>query len=235
MNETLVGLLRKRAGEEPGANLWRWLIDGEREGPSMSCSELDQRARAIATKLRTSKLKTRPRARALLLYPPGLEFIEGFFGCLYAGMIAVPAYAPGLNRDFTRIRGMFHDSGCSLVLTSQNSLQNVTETVNRIGSGVPCIVTDTVACEISAAWVDVEACASDVAYLQYTSGSTSAPKGAIVTHANVLENLAYIAAQGEFCESSVSVGWLPHFHDEGHDPGPGILSSAWYASMLNST
>src|SRR5215471_4647647 len=93
---TLVQMLQTRAREEPSAKLYTWLINGESEGRSLSCGELDTRASSIAAKLQSLNSK---QGSALLLYPPGLEFIEALFGCFYAGIIAVPAYVPVSNRS----------------------------------------------------------------------------------------------------------------------------------------
>src|SRR5262245_21766011 len=90
---TLVDVARLRAQETPEAEVYTFLTDGE--GASLTCGELDRRARTIAVALRDAAARG---DRVLLLYPPGLEFITGFFGCLYAGVIAVPAYPPSPAR-----------------------------------------------------------------------------------------------------------------------------------------
>ncbi|HEY2163863.1 MAG TPA: AMP-binding protein, partial [Gemmatimonadaceae bacterium] len=91
-HDTLVDLLRARSAEQGSDVAFTFLVDGEHEGPRCTFAELDARARAVASVLRDRGV--RPGDRALLLYPPGLDFIPAFFGCLYAGVIAVPAYPP---------------------------------------------------------------------------------------------------------------------------------------------
>src|SRR5689334_14552071 len=96
LENTLTHLLQHRAHKEPEKVIYTWLQDGEHANRSLTYAELNSRALAIAGHLKAAGLE---RNRALLLFPPGLEFIEAFFGCLYAGMIAVPAYVPGTSRD----------------------------------------------------------------------------------------------------------------------------------------
>ena len=96
---TLASVLRSRAAEQGERTAFVFLADGEAEGERLTYAGLDARARAIAAALRESLA---PGDRALLLYPPGLEFIAAFFGCLYAGVIAVPAYPPAGERTARR-------------------------------------------------------------------------------------------------------------------------------------
>jgi len=211
-DNSIDALLRSRALHEPATKVYTWLTDGRREGRSLTYSDLDLRARAIAVALQ--RLNVRPR-RAALLYPSGLEFIEALFACFYAGIPAVPAFAPGASRDHPRISGILHDADCGIALTVSGSLNEVTEVVAGVSPSALCMATDTLEIGQAAEWRERECEATDIAYLQYTSGSTSAPRGVIVTHAGLLENLSYIASQGGFTQESVSVNWLPHFHDMG--------------------
>ena len=153
----------------------------------------------------------------MLLFGPGLKFLEALFGCFYAGIIAVPAYVPGTRRDHPRIAGILRDADCGLVLTSGDSLEPVTTLLHSVDPDAVCVATDRIETEQAGNWSEllINIDHDDVAYLQYTSGSTSSPKGVMITHANVLANLSYIAAQGGFNDESVSVSWLPHFHDMG--------------------
>jgi amino acid adenylation domain-containing protein len=209
---TLTNLLRSRVQQDPARTIYTWLVDGERPGASFSHADLDRRARSIACRLQALNLQ---RNRALLLYGPGLSFVESLFGCFYAGVVAVPAYTPGLGRDLHRIEGIQRDADCGVVLTASGSLEEVSRVVSRIAPHAVCMATDTVEDVGDSDWRHPGTAPDQTAYLQYTSGSTSAPKGVMVTHANVLENLKYIAAQGGFDQTSVSINWLPHFHDMG--------------------
>ena len=214
---TLASLLRSRAAELGGRTAFVFLADGEAEGGRLTYAELDGRARAIASALRESLA---PGDRVLLLYPPGLEFIAAFFGCLYAGVIAVPAYPPRLNdRSQGRLRAIARDAEPRAALTTGAILHAATAGgesgfLARVPelAAVRWIATD--ALEGSAAEIPDPDPAS-VAFLQYTSGSTSTPKGVMVTHANLLHNERMIGEAFRQDESSVVVGWLPLYHDMG--------------------
>src|SRR5215213_6130512 len=119
---TLIELLDQRALQptQPG---YTFLLDGETNELHLSYRELQRRAQAIATALRLAGLKG---GRALLLYPPGLDFVEGFFGCLYAGVLAVPAYPPHfakLNRNLPRLQAIIADAQADFVLTTSFILE----------------------------------------------------------------------------------------------------------------
>jgi len=210
--KTLTNLLRSRTQQEPSGPVYTWLVDGERPGACLSYGDLDRRARSIACKLQALKLQ---RNRALLLYGPGLNFVEALFGCFYAGVIAVPAYTPGVGRDFHRIEAILRDADCGIALTASESFEEISRFITAFDPSVICLATDTLENVGDSDWRAPTVEQDDVAYLQYTSGSTSMPKGVMVTHANVLANLRYIEAQGGFDHNSVSVTWLPHFHDMG--------------------
>ena len=98
---TLIEILRWRALQQPEQKAFSFLQNGEVEGSNLTYGELDSKARAIAALLQTQEASGE---RALLLYPPGLEFIAAFFGCLYARVVAVPAYPPRLNRPMPRLQ-----------------------------------------------------------------------------------------------------------------------------------
>src|SRR5207247_9596454 len=112
---TQVELLRWRADRSPERTIYTLLRDGETEGASLTIGELDRRARAIGAALQAMAVSG---DRALLLYPPGLEFITAFFGCLYAGTIGVPAPLPGARGALSRLRSIAADAQVSLVLTT---------------------------------------------------------------------------------------------------------------------
>ncbi len=111
----LVSLLQGRAELQPDETAYVFLSEGERERERLTFSDLDRRARSIAACLQNSGF-TGQQARALLLYPPGLDYIEAFFGCLYAGVIAVPAYPPS-GRHRQRLQAIFRDASPALVMT----------------------------------------------------------------------------------------------------------------------
>src|SRR5215472_5558488 len=121
-SSTLVEVLRWRALHQPDRLAYTFLLDGETEEVHLTYAELDQRARAIGALLQG--LGTYGE-RALLLYPPGLEFIAGFFGCLYAGVVAVPVYPPHparFDRTLPRFLAIARDAQAVAVLTSSELL-----------------------------------------------------------------------------------------------------------------
>ena len=128
-HQNLVDVLRERARHRADDRAFTFLTDGEVEGDSLTYAELDARARSIAAALASHGLI--PGERALLLYPPGLEFIAAFFGCLYAGVIAVPAYPPQpsqLGRTLPRLLSILADADVAIVLCDT--------TVSRAGKGM---------------------------------------------------------------------------------------------------
>lgn len=212
MCSTLVDALRKHAAQHPDCTVYHWLSDGEVDDVILSFGELDQRARALAFRLQQMRLQGN---RALLCYAPGLDFIVAFFACLYSGVTAVPAYAPHSRRDISRLKAIARDCSPAMILTTCKHEQAAANLLLESPSGRGCLVTDTLDVGGSDDWIQTELHGSDVAYLQYTSGSTTTPKGVMISHANLLANLSYIDQSGGFDSKSVSINWLPHFHDMG--------------------
>ena len=216
---TVAGLLRARAAERPERLAVTFLADGEAEGGRLTYGELDRRAAAIAAALAGS---VRPGERALLLYPPGLDFIAAFFGCLYAGVVAVPAYPPRPNdRSQSRLRAIARDAAPRAALTTEAILAGAVEPRGLLAAapelaGLRWIPTDALSSSAGTAGaLPPEPDPESVAFLQYTSGSTATPKGVMVTHANLLHNERMIGAAFQMDEDSVVVGWLPLYHDMG--------------------
>ncbi|MGL4883560.1 MAG: AMP-binding protein, partial [Waterburya sp.] len=119
---TLVEILRNRAIEQPYQTIYNFLVDGETEEISLTYGQLDQKARAIATYLQSVSF---PQDRVLLLYPSGLDYITAFFGCLYAGVIAIPAYPPRPNRSLNRIYNILQNAETNLALTNTETLESL--------------------------------------------------------------------------------------------------------------
>ena len=212
---TIVDLLRQRAIEQPDKMAYTFYVDGEENPESYTYRQMDERARSIAAELQ--RLKTEGD-RVLMLYPPGLEFIAAFYGCLYAGVVAIPAYPPGLNqRSAARINSISVDAGATTAFTTAKILESRKKVFDSIPElkSLRWIATDTMGEGRPEKWVRPDIAGKSLAYLQYTSGSTSTPKGVMVSHGNVLHNLAY-QDEGWKCSSGTGiVSWLPHFHDFG--------------------
>lgn len=211
---TLVELLRWRASARGADKAYTFLLDGESEELHLTYGELDRQARAIASVLQTYGS---PADRILLLYPPGLEFIAAFFGCLYAGRIGVPAYPPQANRPNPRLQAIIADTQAKLALTTGEIVSSLERRLVHAPDldGVQWLATDGIAAELADNWQQPIITPGTLAFLQYTSGSTAAPKGAMVTHGNILHNQALIQQAFEHTEQSSVVGWLPFFHDMG--------------------
>src|SRR5205807_1087586 len=207
----LAHLLELRVQRNPEEKIYRWLADGERESRSLSVADLYVSAKAIAHALQAMD---RNRPRALLLYPPGLEFIEALFGCFCAGVVAVPAYPPRSRRDRPRIEAILRDSDCGAVLTAHSTFEDVSELTAASGQQVFCLATDQISPDTSAGFPP-DRRQNETAYLQYSSGSTGAPKAAIITHENALANIRYLSDCIRINHDTTMVSWLPHFHDMG--------------------
>ncbi|MEM7353313.1 MAG: amino acid adenylation domain-containing protein, partial [Acidobacteriota bacterium] len=212
--ETLAEVLRHRAGEEPDRLAYTFLVDGEAEGGRLTFGELDTRSRRLAAVLLESAT---PGSRVLLLLPPGLEFAVAFLACLNAGLVAVPAYPPRSPRALPRLRSIIEDSEPAIALTTAELGERTRRWWRRDGQP-PAL-----------AWLNVEeaqggALTADLlprvagdtpAFLQYTSGSTSTPKGVVVSHRNLVHNQELIRNACEHSARSVFVSWLPLYHDLG--------------------
>jgi len=231
--KTLTGLLRWRGQCEPDRLAYHFLSgDGETPGDRITYGELDKRAQTIAATLQ--RLSARAE-RALLLYPPGFDYIAAFFGCLYAEVIAVPAYPPRANRN-QRLQSMAADAQARFALTTNGILER-SGRCSAPPSGLEnlrWLATDQLA-DAHSHWREPETLDEDgLAYLQYTSGSTATPKGVMVSHRNVLHNSDYIHYGFAHTPESIALTWLPHFHDMGLVDGiiqplyggfPGLLMS----------
>ncbi|MCU0686682.1 MAG: condensation domain-containing protein, partial [Polyangiaceae bacterium] len=216
--KSLVDILRLRSERQGDELLYRFLATGDVDGPAdeWSYARLDRAARAIAAGLGAGATGE----RVLLLFPPGLDFVAALMGCLYAGAIAVPTYPPDpgrLDRTLPRLRGIAADCGARLVLTTSliKSMAEVLLPQAPELSGMAWIAVDDLSEGAGCNWQPPAAQADGVALLQYTSGSTGAPKGVVLTHTQILHNERLIR-QGFGHETCVvGVGWLPVFHDMG--------------------
>ncbi|MCR9296040.1 MAG: fatty acyl-AMP ligase [bacterium] len=177
---------------------------------SITYQELDRRARHVACALLHS---AEPGDRALMMFPSGLDFIEAFLGCLYAGIIAVPAYPPKKNRNAERVLSIAKDCVPSILLCSSETKRDVEDGFSESVCGGSVIVTNELESPRNDSLPVISS--GQLAFLQYTSGSTAAPKGVMVTHGNIVANEMLIQKHFEFTKESVMVSWLPMFHDMG--------------------
>ncbi|MEB3282200.1 MAG: AMP-binding protein [Lyngbya sp.] len=211
---TLVDLLNYRSEHQPNHTAYIFLEEGETESCKLTYQQLDQQAKAIAVSLQSL---AQPGERALMLYPPGIEFLPAFFGCLYAGIVPVPAYPPRSNHNLTRLESIISDAEVGLVLTTTSVLEKIKSQFaqNNQFTHIHYLATETVSSELASDWQKPTLDKDSLAFLQYTSGSTGNPKGVMVTHQNLLHNHQLMKMAMGHSEKTIFVVWLPLFHDMG--------------------
>ncbi|MDJ0714931.1 MAG: hybrid fatty acyl-AMP ligase/type I polyketide synthase [Prochloraceae cyanobacterium] len=211
---TFVDLLKNRALDLGDRIAFTFLSDGETESNSVTYQELDKLARAIAVRLQNLNATGE---RALLLYQPGLEFISAFMGCLYAGVIAVPAYPPRANRSISRLQAIVSDAQAKFALTTTSIISNIEGrfTTTDATEKIRYLTTDNISPDLATQWQEIALDENSLAFLQYTSGSTGTPKGVMITHGNLMQNTASIEQCFQHGSHQKSVSWLPPYHDMG--------------------
>ena len=210
---SLVDLLRYRATKQPNDRAYVLLSDQGQEESVLTFAELDQRASDVAARLAHGQIGD----RALLLFGPGLDFIIAYFGCLLAGVIAVPMMLPRRNSSLDSSASILTDCSPRFALTNThlgNARPDVLERFQRYK--MEWLILD----QESGRSLDQDRLLptpgpEDIAFLQYTSGSTSDPKGVMVTHGNLIENLEMIRLTLDNTGQSTYVNWVPLFHDMG--------------------
>jgi acyl-CoA synthetase (AMP-forming)/AMP-acid ligase II len=219
--ETLVELMRIRATTDPDLRFLTFLERGEVETETLNARETEIKARAVAVRLAQTLAVG---DRALLFFGPGLNFTLGYWGCLFAGVVAVPVPSPGARavESGPRIKSVAAHCGARALLTTLDFVPQVEE-IQRADpalAGLDLIAVDAVDDSLGECWEPPAIDASSLTHLQYSSGSTGAPKGVALTHGNVLSNLDEI--WGVAVDRTLSspygdqgVTWLPMFHDMG--------------------
>lgn len=216
-HSTLVDLLCAKAHEFPERTVYRYLQDGEVESGALTYRELERSARAVAVWLTAH---CRAGDRILLFCPSGLEFMIGFFGCVFAGMVAVPVHTPDPNRvrrTLSRLRFIVHDARVAAVLTNRPLLRKIDiDACEEWGISLShWQAVEALASADTTAWRRPDIDARSLAFLQYTSGSTGDPKGVMIQHGNILENERMIATAMRLGEGTLFATWLPLYHDMG--------------------
>ena len=212
-HDNFVTLCRHRA-ETLGDALAYGYLDGRDDVPSLSFAGLDLAARRLAVRLAASGTAG---DRALIVCPQSLDYVTAFFGCLYGGFIAVPAYAPRNNHHFDRLARIIEDAQPRFVLLSRKQAASIEAFFDERPAlrAVELIVVDALDDVDPAGWRPHAATLDDVAFLQYTSGSTGQAKGIMVSHGNLLANEEMIRLMCGNTPASRAVFWLPLFHDMG--------------------
>ena len=210
--KTLNEILEYRSKQDSKKIAFRFLENGEVVAKTITYKGLYSRARIIGSDLLE---KFNPGDRALLLFPSGIEFIEAYFGCLLAGIIAIPVYPPAGKRKMDRLVNIIADSSSKIILTTRSVLERNQKwfSENLEMKNLSYIVTDALKKEknIKLPIIDQD----KIAFLQYTSGSTDSPKGVIISHKNLIENLKVLTKAYGNNKDTICIGWLPVYHDMG--------------------
>ncbi|MFN7096850.1 MAG: AMP-binding protein, partial [Gammaproteobacteria bacterium] len=246
MQKNMIEALEFAAQKFPNKTAFTFLIDGEGQEIKITFLELAIRAKAIAAMLQKKLPPTtgsEVAERILLIYEPGLDFIAGFFGCLYAGVIAVPVVPPENEAFVAKLQLVIEDAkpkfclsttnihwqitqlsaakfvsslpGISSVWNYFNTTKKVTQLAKWDFDKLEWLTTDKLNLSLAETWLKPVIEHNHLAFLQYTSGSTGQPKGVMVSHSNLLHNLECIRQQFRLHEESCTVFWLPPYHDMG--------------------
>ncbi len=212
--KSLVDILGWRGVHQAEAVAYTFLLDDESRAPiDLTFSQLDREARALAAIISRS---CAPGDRALLLFPSGLEFIVGFLGCLYAGVIGVAVQPPRKSQNQLRLKGIIEDCHPQVVISTSEifTVAQSSRVENPLLASLTWVVSDAINVPADD-WRIPAISRNHIAFLQYTSGSTGSPKGVMVSHGNLLDNLAVMYRSFGLSQQSHMVSWLPHFHDMG--------------------
>ncbi|MBX9983782.1 fatty acyl-AMP ligase [Priestia aryabhattai] len=211
---SMIDLLSHKVMIHPEKVVYTFLSNDNQDETNITYQELHMYAKQIAAYLQHLGLEGQ---RALLMYPSGIDYVKAFLGCIYANVIPVPVYPPGLSRNMERLKAIMDDSATNIILTttqlhSKISFHFSDELSNMNLKWIPI---DDISHDYRDQWSQPKVDKESLAFLQYTSGSTSSPKGVMVTHGNILHNEAMIKAACQHNEDTVMLGWLPMYHDMG--------------------
>ncbi len=213
---TIVDIARWRANNQGDHEAYTFLVDGEDEKVFLNYQQFDRRARQVAAHLQQLGKKG---DRIMILLPPGMSFINAFYGCLYAGMTAIPLY-PHLRKKkdkiFNRILNVAKDAQPIALLSNETITASSSQHFEEVEEikNIPWIAEEQIVLPPES-WSNPGLSPDDLAFLQYTSGSTSLPKGVMVSHGNLLHNLGVIQKGFDVRKSDITLNWLPPYHDMG--------------------
>ena len=214
-DSNIVEILQHRAISQGENTAYIFLKDGEHQEVRLTYRELDLQAKAIATQLR-QLVASGSRALLVYDYSAGLEFIAAFFGCLYAGVVAVPCHPPKNRLTTVEVQTRIVSAGAEVILTESSLLGKLSTRLSEWGnSSIQCLDTERIKRDLAESWTAPQIDRDTLAFLQYTSGSTGEPKGVMITHGCLMQNQEMLKQAFGHTENLVGVGWLPLFHDMG--------------------
>ncbi len=211
---TIIAAIEEHARLRGGNIAVRYLVS-DADSETIEFAGLVSRARAFAARLAS---RASAGGRALLIFEGGVDFIVAFLGCLYADVIPVPVATRLSSRFEASVASIVSDAGASLIIVSDEHHQRERSRKALADLGVPVVAASDLDAGVVpgfSEFVSPVRCGDDIAYLQYTSGTTSMPKGVMVSHANLLHNLGLATTAFNLDSETVVVSWLPHYHDMG--------------------
>ncbi|WP_406694053.1 amino acid adenylation domain-containing protein [Singulisphaera sp. Ch08] len=212
---SFLDILRWWALHQPDRSAFVFSADDDGPDLHLTYGELDRQARTLGGLLQE---RLPHGERALLVYPPGLQFLTAFFGCLYAGVVAVPIYPPRPNRPMPRLKAVVSDCAPAAVLTTESLRSEAPRWFTQVPelAQPQWLATDgDLDDRLAESWRAPDVGPATLAFLQYTSGSTAAAKGVMVSHGNLVRNSEWIGGCFASTEASRGVFWLPLHHDMG--------------------
>ncbi len=209
----LVDVLRYWTEQKPDSVAF-YFADGEGGEQRLTYGQLTERSYRLASELVSRGLEGQ---RGLLMFPPGLDFITAFYGCLCAGMVAVPAFTPRRNRNVQRLQAISRDAGAQVALTVADVRDRASGMLDDTPSlrELDWLAVDELTGAAPDNWEPPEIDEEQLAVLQYTSGSTGTPKGVMLSHANIMSNVKYILYSFDPTRDGIGLSWLPTYHDMG--------------------
>jgi fatty acid CoA ligase FadD28 len=221
MGSSIPAVLRERASLAPNDSAFTFIDygpDGAISSETLTWSKLYQRTTNIAAALSVCGT---PGDRAVILAPQGLDYIAAFVGSLQAGLIAVPLSVPQPGAHDERVNSVLQDTSPSVILTTSSVVGDVAEYALPRPSGPTVIEVDSLDPDSRKRSRSRSNAGQEIAYLQYTSGSTREPAGVMVTNRNLSANFEqmyadYFVEYGKIAPPDTTVvSWLPFYHDMG--------------------
>ncbi|MGU8077191.1 fatty acyl-AMP ligase [Burkholderia pyrrocinia] len=229
--QLVIDTLRARAETSPARTAFHFLRPNGESLQVLDYRALERAAGQVAALLRARRVA--PGGRVLLLCQPGPDYVAAFLGCLYAGVVAVPLYPPRNRQHVARVVSVMNDAQASLVLCNRQGIERCSAFFAELGVAEPFLVSadgdDLLEFEPVG---PAPQCADDLAFLQYTSGTTGDPKGVMVSNGNLAHNLSLLNGWLDGGPDSTMASWLPPYHDMGLILGILAPLAGGYPSVL---